>query len=160
MNNMSHKDFLNSIRADDEAVQRLMERRDWYIDAACRGTGTAEATRVSGTASHSRVEDFVCRMIDYEAERGYDARIDALADKRLQAEHVIARIRQPRFRQVLTLRYLQPCSWLWTWDRIAEEMGDSLRAVLYLHGWALKAYEDAMGSGVQKENSQDVVFGA
>lgn len=140
---MTAKEQLNAIRDEDRAIQNAIDRVDNWYDAATRGTGSMEAERVSGTGERSRVESAVCRMMDYEREQHLTARIDALADMRQAAERVIARIEAPRFRQVLTLRYLQTESWTWTWERIAAEMRCPKTTVYELHGWALLAFANA-----------------
>ncbi len=140
---MTAKERLNLIRIEDKAIQDAQDRCGNWFDAATRGTGSMEAERVSGTGERSRVESAVCRMVDFEREQHLTARIDALVDMRQSAERVIARIESPRFRQVLTLRYLQFESWAWTWERIAAEMRCPKTTVYELHGWALQAYETA-----------------
>ena len=139
---MTAKEQLNAIRDEDRAIQNAIERVDGWYDAATRGTGSMEAERVSGTGERSRVETAVCRMVDYEREQHLTARIDALVDMRQSAERIIKRIESPRFRQVLTLRYLQMESWAWTWERIASEMRVCKRTVYELHGWALQAFQN------------------
>lgn len=140
---MTAKETLNAIRDEDRAIQNAIERVDNWYDAATRSTGSMEAERVSGTGERSRVETAVCRMVDYEREQHLAARIDALVDMRKSAERIIKRIESPRFRQVLTLRYLQVESWTWGWRRIASVMGLPLTTVYELHGRALQAYETA-----------------
>jgi DNA-directed RNA polymerase specialized sigma24 family protein len=140
---MTAKERLNLIRIEDKAIQDAQDRCGNWFDAATRGTGSMEAERVSGTGERSRVESAVCRMVDFEREQHLTARIDALVDMRKEAERIIARIESPRFRQVLTLRYLQFESWTWTWERIAAEMGCSVRTIHVLHGWALVAFQNA-----------------
>ncbi len=140
---MTAKEQLNAIRDEDRAIQNAIERVDNWYDAATRGTGSMEAERVSGTGERSRVETAVCRMVDFEREQHLTARIDALVDMRQSAERIIKRIDSPRFRQVLTLRYLQVESWTWGWRRIASVMGLPLTTVYELHGWALQAFANA-----------------
>jgi hypothetical protein len=140
---MTAKERLNLIRIEDKAIQDAQDRCGNWFDAATRGTGSMEAERVSGTGERSRVESAVCRMVDYEREQRLTARIDALVDMRQSAERIIARIESPRFRQVLTLRYLQFESWTWTWERIAAEMRCPKTTVYELHGWALQAFANA-----------------
>ena len=95
------------------------------------------------SGERSRVESAVCRMVDFEREQHLTARIDALVEMRQSAERIITRIESPRFRQVLTLRYLQFESWTWTWERIAAEMRCPKTTVYELHGWALQAFANA-----------------
>ena len=140
---MTAKERLNLIRIEDKAIQDAQDRCGNWFDAATRGTGNMEAERVSGTGERSRVEWAVCRMVDFEREQHLTARIDALVDMRQSAERVIARIESPRFRKVLTLRYLQTESWTWGWRRIASVMGLPLTPVYELHGWALQAFQNA-----------------
>lgn len=140
---MTAKETLNAIRDEDRAIQNAIERVENWYDAATRSTGSMEAERVSGTGERSRVESAVCRMVDFEREQHLTERIDALVDMRQSAERIIARIESPRFRQVLTLRYLQTASWTWGWRRIASVMGLPLTTVYELHGRALQAFQNA-----------------
>lgn len=137
---MTAKDALNAIRFEDAAIQRIIERGERYTDMATRATSSTEAERVSGTGCRSKVEDCVCRKVDYEAKHHVNERIDRLADMRHDAGETIKRIEQPRFQQVLTLRYLMHNSWLWTWERIAREMGISVMHTHRIHGFALLAF--------------------
>lgn len=138
---MTAKDELNAIRAEDRAIQNELERMDAWYDFATRATGSMEAERISGTSERSRVEVAVCRMVDMERDRHLTERIDRLADARREAERVIGMIEHPCQREVMRLRYLQPASWRWTWERIIKKMGRPARTVYEWHGWALVEYE-------------------
>lgn len=129
------KEFLQGIRANDRRIQALLARKQAYYDMAMRGTGSMEATRLSGDPAHSRVEDCVCKMVDMEREMDED--IDRLVDQTRQAETIIGQIKDKRYQDVLRYRYLSR----WCWDQIAIHMGYDKRWLFKVHGAALLAFE-------------------
>ena len=141
---MTAKEFLQSVRRANTDADRQISRLEHYREAAGYGTGKREATRISGTSQRSRVEDNVCAMIDYEREhqlmgRANDA-VDEFIDRRKTACDIIALIPRERYREVLYRYYIDGL----TWSQVAEQMGDSLRTIYRLHGWALVVFERVM----------------
>ena len=73
--------------------------------------------------------------LDGYAQR-LNAKWDALVALREEARALIERITDGRYREVLTLRYLDGQSW----EQVAVTMGYTYRGVTGLHGKALKVF--------------------
>lgn len=140
---MTAKEFLRSIRRTNIQSDREIERLREYRERAGYGTGKKEAGRISGTSQRSRVEDNVCRLVDLERRICRERRIEMIeddqADRREEAEHIIARIPRAQFAELLYLYYIESR----TWDEVASVLKRSLRQTFYIHGDALQAFEKA-----------------
>lgn len=138
---MTAKEYLRSIRKTNAQYSRELDRLREYRERAGYGTGRKEAIRISGTNLRSRVEDNVCAMVDLERRLRRERRIEMIeddqAERREEAEAIIARIPRPQFRELLCLYYIEGR----TWDEVASVMRRSLRQTFYLHGYALQAFE-------------------
>lgn len=105
------------------------------MDIATRLSGQSE-THIRSPGQRSRVENAAVRIADLDAAMLADIqRYTALVD---QARRIIAQIPQPKFREVLTLRYLCGHSWKTISDELdyADE-----KSVFRVHGFALLAAE-------------------
>ena len=140
---MTAKEFLRSIRKTNIQSDREIERLRDYRERAGYGTGKKEAGRISGTSQRSRVEDNVCRLVDLERRICRERRIEMIeddqADRREEAEHIIARIPRAQFAELLYMYYIESR----TWDEVASVLKRSLRQTFYIHGDALQAFEKA-----------------
>ena len=86
----------------------------------------------SGQRGISKVELSAIGMVDILAE--LDAKIEEYARIIREAEAIIARIPQEKYRQLLTLRYLARMSW----RSVSDELGYKDRNSVYrAHGYAL-----------------------
>lgn len=112
---MNAVEYLGEARWSRVQLDALLERRSWCAQmAACRSGGRSEALE--------KLQREVDRRIDAEAERQLEAlgRIDALAD--------------PAQRAVMRYRYLSGMPW----KEIARRMNYSQDWVKHVHGKAVR----------------------
>ena len=88
----------------------------------------------SGTPSDT-MADAVAMYVDMEHE--IDALIETLVTKRHKIVGEIERLEDPRYIQLLMLRYVE----MKTFEEIACEMNYSYRQTTRLHGYALQAFD-------------------
>lgn len=141
---MTAKEYLRQVRQANFQADKNICRLEHFREAACYGTGRKEAERISGSAQRSRVEENVCCMIDLERrmqERGLMVRanqaVDAFVDRRQEAALIISRVRQPQFRELLTLYYIDGLAW----DQVARVLRCSVRHAFRIHGTALLVFD-------------------
>lgn len=89
--------------------------------------------RVHGGAEHRTLEDMACAIADCEAE--IEAEVAQWRAALEQVMGVIYAVKDQQYQILLLYRYRD----LWTWEKIAMEMGYSWQYVHRLHGRALKA---------------------
>lgn len=132
---MTAKEFFLSVRKAEQEIVIVRQRRQHYMELATGGAGFGTVRRSKGN-HHSQVEaaglSLAGLSCDMEAqEKQYAALIR-------RAERVIAKLEQPRHKQVLELRYLAGMPW----EAVARAMGyQDEKSVYRVHGWALVAAE-------------------
>lgn len=135
---MTPKEWFESVREARRNLRATLARRQEYLDIATNITSRPADTAIgsSGGTPSSRVEAGALRMAALAEQLGEQAaRMQELV---LQAESVIAQLRNTRHRQVLTLRYLND----YKWKDVAEIMGyEDVRGAHDAHGRALAAAE-------------------
>jgi hypothetical protein len=129
---MDAKEFLNQVYNLDQRVKSKLRRLEEVRSLAERVTVSYGAERVSLSRNTGQLEDAVIRIA--EAEHDADEAIDCYVDARKKVTDIIDMVRNPKYRELLELRYLQ----FMTWERIAEEMWYTKRWVYRMHGIALK----------------------
>ncbi len=151
---MSAKDFLYSIREAEfekralkREQKRMEEQRLDLMDMATSGTGSFEATRVSGSGERSRVESAVCRLIELADKHTYTlealaAKVARLEHRRSIAEMVIQQIPDRRCRDVLRYRYIQCLNW----EEVMRAMSYEKSQSYHIHALALHAFDKAWKS--------------
>ncbi len=98
---------------------------------AMQMTPCIDGDRVSSTRS-DRMASIIANIADMEAQ--INAEIDALVDTARNIKKIIETMGDERYRSLLEMRYVN----LWTFERIAHEMGYDYRHTLRLHGEALQ----------------------
>lgn len=91
---------------------------------------------VHGGAEHSALEDAACAIADYEVK--IEAEVAQWRAALDRVTGVIYAVKDQRYQMLLLYRYRD----LWTWEKIAVEMGYSWQYVHRLHGRALKAADE------------------
>lgn len=131
---MKAKQFFLRARSAERDIRRLESMRDHYI-----AVGATKTAQIGGIGSRtinnsSKVERAVIGAI--EAEIGISEELGRYRAIIAEAENVISRIPQERFREILTLHYLSGMALA----DIARSMGYKHTENLYrAHGWALSA---------------------
>lgn len=141
---MTAKEYLRQLYFIDARINSKIRLRDHYKYMAGGGTSGVSALRDSGTSNHSKVEDYVIKMVDLERE--IDAEVDALVDLRREAVALIALINDDRYRTILTMRYIDMAMW----EFIGEAIHYNKRQAQRLHGKALLAFQTVMPDSVKR----------
>lgn len=154
---MDVKEYLREARHAFWRADALCCRAERYRELATRATGCMDALRLGGTPMRSKVETYVLELMT--AHQELKEQIHELLAITREAEKVIARLKDERYRSVLQLRYL--CGY--DWQDIADRLHFSLRWVHKLHGEALKELAEMYPNGcpvtpVQGQRSKDEHF--
>lgn len=88
---------------------------------------------VHGGAEHNALEDAACAIADYEAK--IEAEVAQWRTALDRVTGVIYAVKDQRYQMLLLYRYRD----LWTWEKIAVEMGYSWPHVHRMHAAALEA---------------------
>jgi len=104
----------------------------WVKAEGVRGMEYDRQT-VHGGAEHNALEDAACAIADCEAK--IEAEIRQWRAALEQVMGVIYAVKDQRYQMLLLYRYRD----LWTWERIAVEMGYSWPHIHRMHAAALKA---------------------
>jgi len=132
---MGGKEYFRRVIIAEKELYLIRQQREHIREMALGIHGMSQGT-VRSSARRSRVEEACVRLADLEddlneREANYVRTVE-------EAKNVIDRIRQPRFREVLTLRYLCGHSW----RTVSDEMDYSdPKSVFRVHGLALTAAE-------------------
>ena len=126
---MTAKEYLSQAA---DLRREILARREQLAALRSIAAISGHADGVGGTPDPHRSERNLARISDLSRE--LDAAIGKLLTQSEEISGVIAQVEDPKFRQLLRLRYL---SFL-KWERIAEIMGCDVRTVHRLHGRALQ----------------------
>ena len=136
---MRAKEFFQSVRIAPDEIRRIKARQRAYIELATNITSAAGEMPSNTGEVHSKVEKAALGLLELAQRLGEQAQ--QLERMMAEAEQVIARLANPRHRQVLSLRYVERKRW----EDIAVEMGYAdPRSATYAHGRALQAAERVM----------------
>lgn len=116
-------------------IQTLNRRREQYMAIATGMSGFSE-TYVRSTNVHSNVENAAVKLV--ELCEKIDRKAEQYAKAITDAETLISSLERPKYREVLTLRYIEG----YQWRKICEIMGYRDEKSAYrIHGWALAEAE-------------------
>ena len=136
---MRAKEFFQLVRMAPDEIRRIKARQQAYIELATNITSAAGEMTGNTGELHSKVEKAALGLLELAQRLGDQA--EQLVGMMTEAEQVIACLRIPRHRQVLSMRYVERKRW----EDITVEMGyTDPRAARYMHGRALQAAERAM----------------
>ena len=129
---MTTKDYFLRVRASEREIRLLRAKERHYKDLGFSISPKITGMPGSGQRGASRVEMAAVGMVDILAD--LQDQIKRHARIINEAENLISRIPQEKYRQLLTLRYLAGMSW----PSISDEMGYKDRNSVYrAHGYAL-----------------------
>ena len=136
---MQAREFMERVRQAEEELKLIAERRRHYMEMATSTTSRLTPVVVK-TGPSSKVENAVVGMTDLLTRLDVrEAEYTAIVQ---QAEQLIERIPQFKFRQVLTLRYLAGLN---SWQEISEKMGyTNKNSAANVHGYALKELDKVL----------------
>ena len=128
---MTAKEFLGQIQQTDKQIISLIEQKERHRYYASKGTSTISAVRYGGTSEHSKIEDHVIKMIQFEKT------IDKLnSDLMLYKSYVLAFIEMaynPDHRTLLAYRYIHG----WNWRNISMQLNIDQSTAWRMHEKAL-----------------------
>ena len=129
------------LRRAFEAQKRIAElqsRREHYLEMATSISGMSE-NKIRSTDKRSRVETAALELVDLAAELGDQAA--ELVGALRAAERLLALLPQGKYRQLLSLRYLEALPWP---EIIARMRFSDTDSAYHMHGWALSELRKAV----------------
>lgn len=133
--NKDHKEaakkYLKRAYFLDLRIQSKERQLQAARDMATKATSTMSATRVSGTAARSKVEEYGSKAVDLEAAIKDSAR--QLIQTRYEIMQTIEKVQDECRRTVLELRHLDMLEWL-----------EIETALSYSHRQAMRIYGNAL----------------
>ena len=130
---MTAKEIFQASYAAVREIRRLEQRRAHYLAMAASVAGLSQ-TPVTGGEKHSRTETAAIGLAELADQMAVRA-AEYLAVVR-KAENLVEKLEKPRFREVLTLRYIQGYSW----EDVSRLMGYvDPGSVFRVNRWALQA---------------------
>ena len=131
---MTAKEYLWRVRDAERELKQLEQAYTQARADILHLKGIAyDADKVTG-GKIGDLSDAIAALEGY-AQR-LNAKWDELINLRETAKRLIDRLKDGRYREVLTLRYLDGQSW----EQVAVTMGYTYRGVTGLHGKALKVF--------------------
>ena len=136
---MQAKEFLLKVQIAEKELKVIGAKKRHYLDLAQSIGAKMSITVVQTSGNASKTETAAIGLYEMtkmleEKEKEYCALIK-------QAEELIAKIRQEKFRDVLTYKYL--CNW--SWQSISDELGyKDKRSSKRCHGFALVELQKVM----------------
>jgi len=139
---MTAKEQLRQISTLNQRIDQRLKLIEYYMEQAERmGGALSQVGAVTGTKEHSPMERWVDKAIDLA--RDLENEVDSLRAERRLVCGIVEQIRNPRYKQVLELRYFSPRTP--KWEQIAEQMEVDVRHIYRLHGEALLEYTNVSG---------------
>ena len=133
---LTPKEQLRQLPTLQQRIDQRLKLIEHYMEQAERMGGAMKAIVVSSTKEQSPMERWVDKAVDLA--RDIEGEVEALRAERRLVCGVVEQIKNPRYKQVLELRYFSHT--VPTWEQIAETMGLDVRWVYRLHGEALSEY--------------------
>ena len=140
---MKAKLYFMRIRNAERELKLIRAKIRHYQDIGYSITGgTMDSPVVSHSRGASRVE--TAAMGIYEATKSLAEQETCYVSLIQQAEQIVARIPNERYRQILTLRYMAD----WSWRSISDELKyRDPKSVYKAHGWALQEAQKIIDEG-------------
>ena len=129
------KEYLGKIYHIDSQIESKLQQLDSLKALATSTSITLSDMPGAATRNVHKKEDIIVKLIDLERE--IDDDVDRLVDLKAEAMHAIAQVKNTRYRLLLEKRYL--C--YENWERIASDLGYSVRNITALHNKALQAFK-------------------
>lgn len=131
----SAKQFLRQIRHLDNTINAKLDQIEELKTMTMKFTSVLSNDKIQGTQIQDKMANLIAKYVDFEAEITAD--IDRLIDMKRLAVQLIDQLKECDFRLILTLRYLNYCSW----EQIAVELSYTFQWVHVLHKRALIEFE-------------------
>ena len=128
---MTVKEYLSQAKFLDQRINSKIQQVTALNDLATKATSTLTGMPRNPNHATSTMEETIAKIIDLQAEINRD--IDRLVDLKQEITAVIKAVDNNEYQTLLEKRYLCFLSW----EKIAVEMGYSIRNIQILHGKAL-----------------------
>ncbi len=128
---MTAKEYLSQARYLDLRINSKIQQVASLNDLATKATSTLTGMPHNPNRATSTMEETIAKIIDLQAEINRD--IDRLVDLKQEITATIKAVDNNEYQTILEKRYL--C--FLPWEKIAVDMGYSIRNVQILHGKAL-----------------------
>ena len=139
---MTPKEQLRQLSTINQRIDQRLKLIEYYMEQAERmGGALSQIGVVTGTKERSPMERWVDKAVDLA--RDLENEVDSLRAERRLICGIVEQIRNPRYKQVLELRYFSPRTP--KWEQIAEQMEVDVRHIYRLHGEALLEYTNVSG---------------
>ena len=140
---MTAKAYFQAVLTAEKELKLIRAKIRHYEDIGYSITGgSLDAPVVCHSRGASRVE--AAAMGIFDATRALETQAAEYVKVIQAAEKVISRIKQERYRQILTLRYLAG----WSWRSISDELRyNDQKSVYRAHGFALMRAQEILDGG-------------
>lgn len=128
---MTVKEYLSQAKFLDQRINSKIQQVAALNDLATKATSTLTGMPRNPNHATSTMEEAIAKIIDLQAEINRD--IDELVDLKQEITATIKAVGNNEYQTILEKRYLCFLSW----EKIAVDMGYSIRNVQILHGKAL-----------------------
>ncbi len=135
---MKAKEFLQQARFLDQRINSKVREIEKMNALATNMSAVISDMPKSKGSTTSRMEDTVCKIIDYENEVRED--LDRLISIKREINDTLEQIDEVDYRIVLQKRYLEMCSW----EEIACDIDKKVRWVQMLHGRGLDKVQELL----------------
>lgn len=133
------REFMMQVRTAELELIALSAKKRHYADLAQSIGAKMSSTVVQTSGNTSKTE--IAAIGLYEMTKLLDEKEKEYCALIKKAEEAIAKIKQEKFREVLTYRYL--CRW--SWGSIRDQMGyKDKKSALRCHGYALRALQEVL----------------
>ncbi len=128
---MTAKEYLSQAQYLDMRINSKIQQVAALNDLATKATSTLTGMPHNPNHATSTMEEAIAKIIDLQSEINND--IDRLVDLKQEITATIKAVGNNEYQTILEKRYLCFLSW----EKIAVDMGYSIRNVQILHGKAL-----------------------
>lgn len=128
---MTVKEYLSQARYLDMRINSKIQQVASLNDLATKATSALTGMPHNPNHATSTMEETITKIVDLQAEINSD--IDRLVDLKQEITVTIKAVGNSEYQTILEKRYLCFLSW----EKIAVDMGYSIRNVQILHGKAL-----------------------
>ena len=136
---MTAKEFMERVRKAESELLAISAKKRHYLDLIQAIGAKMSSTVVQGSNTSSKTETAALGL--YEMTKLLEEKEKEYVEIVKKAEEALAKIKQEKFRDILTYRYL--CRW--SWKSIRDQMGyKDEKSVYRCHGYALKELQKVM----------------
>ena len=148
--NMTAKEYLQQVKEKDKEINNLMSDKKALIEMmySLGGSGEGDGERVQTSRNNDKFGTLYSR-ID-EKERKIIEKINELVDFKLKVSEEINALSDARYIAVLHKRHIR----FQSWERIAVDLGYTVRHVQNLNGQALIEFKKKYQCMLEKCNSE------